>query len=107
MKFHRITFTIDVKKAGEAILSELLDRHWIACAQISRIESHYHWKGEREQTPEWKFELKTTLSGSPCVTQFILEKHSYDVPEILCEEVESVNPDFSQWLCDECGGLPS
>ncbi|MDO4629148.1 MAG: divalent-cation tolerance protein CutA [Planctomycetia bacterium] len=106
MKFCRLTFTIDDSILGEKIISALLDRHWIACAQVTGpIMSHYHWQGTREKTPEWKFDLKTTLVAQESVIAFILEQHSYDVPEILAEEIESVNPDFSRWITEECRGF--
>lgn len=98
MKFKRITFTIDSEEAGMEIVSELLDRHWIACAQVTAIQSHYRWEGKLEHTPEWKFDLKTTLERAADVCAFIQEAHPYKVPEILAEEVESVNPEFSAWI---------
>ena len=48
MKFKRITFTIDSEEAGMEIASELLDRRWIACAQVTEIKSHYRWEGKLE-----------------------------------------------------------
>ena len=101
MKFKRITFTIDSEEAGMEIASELLDRHWIACAQVTEIRSHYRWEGKLEHWPEWKFDLKTTLEKAPEVCAFIQEAHPYKVPEILAEDVESVNPEFSAWI-EEC-----
>jgi len=104
MKFTRITFTIDSEEAGLKIASVLLERHWIACAQVTEIQSHYHWKGKLEHTPEWKFDLKTTRDGASRVCAFIQENHPYEVPEILAEEVDSVNPEFSEWIEKESRG---
>lgn len=107
MKFCRITFTIDAQDAGDEMISWLLDAHWIACAQVSGpIISHYHWNGNRERTEEWKYDLKTLNSGFESVVAFIQEHHPYEVAEILIEECESANPDFSDWIQEECWGLP-
>jgi len=106
MKISRITFTIDILEKGEKIASELLERRWIACVQVcAPIQSVYRWKGKMEHSKEWKFDLKTTLEGTPSVVQFIRENHSYEVPEILTEETISANPEFSQWILEECSGL--
>lgn len=105
MKFYRMTFTIDDQSTGEKIAAELLERRWIACSQQSAVLSRYHWKGTLEETPEWKFELKTTLAGREKVTDFILQNHPYEVPELLCEEADSLNPAYSLWLEEECAGL--
>lgn len=105
MKISRITFTVDDLQEGERIVAELLDRQWIACAQNTPVQSVYRWRGKLENASEWKFELKTLLHGTDAVVQFIHEKHSYEVPEILTEEVVSANPDFDRWIAEECAGL--
>lgn len=106
MKIGRILFTIDDANHGNRIAAELLERHWIACAQVTGpIQSHYHWKGKVEHTQEWRYELKTTAEGKDLVAEYVLTNHTYDVPEILAETIESVNPSYSQWVEDECQGL--
>ena len=45
--------------------------------------------------------MKTTLERAAYVCAFIQEAHPYKVPEILAEDVESVNPEFSAWI-EEC-----
>ena len=107
MKFYRMTFTIDDQKAGEKIAAELLERRWIACSQQCPILSRYHWKGVLETTAEWRFELKTLLAGREKVAAFIRKNHPYEVPEILCEETDSLNLAYSLWLEEECAGLES
>lgn len=107
MKLCQISFTTDSLKNGEEITETLLTRHWIACAQrLGPIQSRYHWQGKIESAQEWKFILKTPLHGKTAVTEFIQKHHTYETPEILAEEIESVNPDFSQWILDECRNVP-
>ncbi len=105
MKISRITFTVDDLKKGEQIASELLERQWVACVQRVSVQSGYRWKGKLENAEEWKFELKTPLHGTCAVVRFIQENHPYEVPEILTEEITSVNPDFDRWILEECVGL--
>ncbi len=106
MKIGRIFFTIDDVSVGEQIVAELLNRHWIACAQVTGpIQSHYHWKGNIEHAQEWKYELKTTAEGRDLAAEYVWTNHTYDVPEVLVDTIESVNPSFSEWVEAECQGL--
>jgi len=65
-------------------LAELLvSRRLAACVQISQVASCYRWQGRVIQEAECLLFIKTAARLYPDVEAAILEKHSYEIPEIV------------------------
>lgn len=97
-----IFWTCAQLEEARTICGQLVDQRLVACATIiPRVESVYRWQGSVEHAEETKVILKTTQGHFEAVKQWICEKGSYAVPEILQIDVQQGNPAYLQWLVDE------
>ncbi len=81
----------------------LLENKLVACAQISPIESYYTWQGNFESCKEYKASFKTVHQFWPKIEPIILQKHPYEVPEILAVPIIEVTQSYLEWMLAELG----
>ena len=60
MKPIAVVTTVANREDAHRLARTLVERKLAACAQISEIESIYHWQGEVQQAPELRVLFKTT-----------------------------------------------
>jgi len=98
----QVSTTFTEKEDALQLARHLLDKHLIACAQLSSpFESLYCWKGKVEQEQEFKLTMKTTEALWEELKTEIETRHSYDVPEILAVPVLHANEKYEKWLQEE------
>jgi len=76
------------------------DKKLCACVNYTRINSLYMWKNDLKQESEFLALYKTT---SKCIEQLkteILDKHPYEIPEVVVLTVKDVSNDYLNWLID-------
>ena len=94
-----IFWTSANREEATKIIEELLEKRLIACASIlPEVESIFRWKGKVEKAIETKSILKTRREHFEKIRSLILEKGSYEVPEIAEIEAKRVNPSYFDWL---------
>jgi len=87
---------------SQEIVSTLLNKRLIACANVSsKVTSSYWWKGNIEEADEFIITAKTRLSLVRKITEEVKNIHSYEVPEILALPVLDGNQDYLDWLNNE------
>ena len=87
---------------SEEIISTLLNKRLIACANLSsKTSSSYWWKGSIEKSDEFIITAKTRLSLVAKITEEVKIIHSYEVPEIIALPVLDGSRDYLEWLNDE------
>ena len=87
---------------SKKIVSTLLNKRLIACANVSsKVTSSYWWKGSIEEADEIIISAKTRLALVGKITEEVKNIHSYEVPEILALPVLDGNQDYLDWLNDE------
>jgi len=69
-----------------------------ACVQIMPIRSIYEWKGEIHRDDERLLIMKTMASSYPRLEEFILQHHSYEVPEIVQVPIEYGFRKYFDWI---------
>jgi periplasmic divalent cation tolerance protein len=89
------------KEEARNIISALLEKHLIACASIFPVESIYRWKGKVEESKEIKVLLKTVAHHFDPICKYIMEKGSYEVPEISQIDIHKSNPRYLDWIAEE------
>lgn len=91
--------TIDSEEAARAISDGVVAAGLGACAQIvGPITSVYQWEGEVRADLEWRIEVKTAADRVEALIDYIRERHSYDVPEVIATPITGGNGDYLDWL---------
>lgn len=92
-----VTTTKDHQEAKQ-IAHDLVELRLAASAQIFAIESVYRWQGELCETPEFQVALKAIAENYNAIEAAIIQRHSYDVPEIYAIPMGSIHPPYRDWL---------
>lgn len=101
-KYIHIYWTCANLEEAKRISKELLEKKWIACANIiPEICSLYSWKGKIQEDREVKVIFKTCYPFFERVRDYIIEHGSYDIPEISAFSTLGVNPAYTAWLEEE------
>jgi periplasmic divalent cation tolerance protein len=98
-----VVTTVGSKKEACAMAHALVDAKLAACAQISRIESVYAWKGKIESGKEYRVLFKTTQASYGTVERAIRKLHSYELPAIHAFAFTEIEPAYAQWIDENSG----
>jgi periplasmic divalent cation tolerance protein len=73
-----------------------------ACAQVAGpITSTYWWEGDIERAEEWLLMLKLPADRYDDLFEFLVERHSYDEPEIVATSIVSGSTSYLDWITQE------
>lgn len=87
------------EKEAEMLAIKIIEAKLAACVQIlPQIKSFYFWEDKVQQDAEFLLLIKTLEENFPELKEFILENHSYDVPEIVALEVKDVSESYLNWI---------
>ncbi len=90
--------TIDSDEKARALARAVLEARLAACVQISRISSHYLWRGELCETEEFLLQMKHRSEDYPALAALVRGLHDYEKPEILRVDVAEADSDYAMWL---------
>lgn len=93
-----VVTTVASRKEARALARALVEAQLAACAQISRIESIYPWKGAIEQGKEYRVLFKTLDEHYAAVERAIRELHSYELPAIHAFPMMHVSDAYAAWI---------
>ena len=93
-----VVTTVATRKEARELARALVEARLAACAQISRIESIYPWKGAIEHGKEYRVLFKTLDDHYPAVERAIRELHAYELPAIHAFAFEQVAPAYAAWI---------
>jgi periplasmic divalent cation tolerance protein len=89
---------VEAEQAGR----ELVQRRLCACVNIlPGMVSLYWWEGAIERGEEVVMIVKTRAALAEAVRAAVRQLHSYTTPAILVLPIESVDPDYKDWLMAE------
>ena len=91
-----ITTEADENKASR-LANLLLREKLIPCVNFKKIESHFWWEGQINQSEEVQLIIKCKEENVSTVCNKISEWHSYDLPEIIYFRV-SASKNYYQWV---------
>jgi len=87
---------------AERIGRELVERRLCACVNIlPGMVSLYWWQGAVERGEEAVMIIKTRAELAEPVRAAVRQLHSYTTPAILVLPIESVDPNYREWLLTE------
>jgi len=92
--------TYENEQKAKEIVSVLLEKRLIACANIFPIKSSYWWKGKIEDSNEVVSIVKTRPELWDKLREEIERIHPYEVPCILRIEGRA-NESYARWLYEE------
>lgn len=100
MGFILIYVTYPNLEEANKVISHLLQKKIIACANLSPIKSSFWWRGKIDNSDEIVSILKTKKENWERVKTEIKKIHSYEVPCIIKLNVEA-NEDYESWINSE------
>lgn len=84
---------------AERLAGETVKNRLAACASVGPpVVSIYPWEGKIERDTETPLTFKTTRARFEALREYLDERHSYDVPELLAVEVVDGNDDYIEWI---------
>jgi len=86
-------------KNVSALASMLIKEKLAACVnRIKNVESYYQWEGELNVDKEEQLIIKTREGRISELKKRLIEKHPYDVPEIIILDVEDGSDSYMDWV---------
>ncbi|WP_072679682.1 divalent-cation tolerance protein CutA [Arcobacter sp. LA11] len=93
-----IQTTCSNNEEAKKIAKVLIEKKLAACVQMSEIDSFYMWQDEFCNDKEILLNIKTKKENFKKIQSKIKELHSYDVPEIICINIENVSKDYKKFI---------
>ena len=91
-------------EAADRIAHTLIEEKFAACANIiPTVRSIYRWKDKIETAGEVIVFFKTTLDRQAAFQEKLRSLHPYEVPEIICVNIDTGSPDYLRWVIENCG----
>jgi len=101
-RYAQLQTTIDSRERAAELVRSAVDAGLAACGQVlGPIESVYRWKGRVEEAGEWLCLFKTRAALAERLERFLLERHPYEVPEIVTLSVERTSEAYGDWIESE------
>jgi len=95
-----VVTTVGSADDAREIASAIVERRLAACAQVSKIESFYTWKGKLQNDDEYRVLFKTTVSAWNAIEAAILELHPYELPAIHAFAMEHAFEPYRDWIAE-------
>lgn len=91
--------TVDSELLARDLASALVERSLAACVQVvGPVHSAFRWQGSVETATEWLLLMKTTQTMFPVLREAIVERHPYEVPEIVAVPIVEGLPAYLDWI---------
>jgi periplasmic divalent cation tolerance protein len=85
--------------SADELAQYLITEKLAACVnRLAPCHSLYHWQGSIESASEIPLLIKTTEQCYDAVEAAIIEKHPYELPEIIFVSVDGGYPAYLQWI---------
>ncbi|MBU2591347.1 MAG: divalent-cation tolerance protein CutA [Nitrospinae bacterium] len=100
-EFIEIHVTTSTIEEAREIGAGLVDTGLVSCSQITTsIESTYRWEEDICREEEYLLTLKTKRKLFGEVADYIRERHSYEVPQIVAVPIVAGTDDYLGWIRD-------
>ncbi len=106
-RYVQLQTTVDTREKAVDLVRSAVDARLAACGQIvGPVSSIYRWKGRVEETDEWLVLFKTRAGLVERLERFLLERHPYEVPEIVVLPIERTAEAYGDWIESETQDQP-
>src|SRR5246127_5585626 len=101
----QVQTTTDSRAEAMDLARAAVEARVAACGQVAGpIASTYWWNDEIERAEEWFVFFKLPADRYQELAAFLVEKHSYDEPEILATAFVAGSTSFLTWISEETSG---
>ncbi|HQZ95716.1 MAG: divalent-cation tolerance protein CutA [Chloracidobacterium sp.] len=91
--------TVPNSSQAEALAEAIVNARLAACVQIlPPMTSIYIWEGKVQKEAEVLLLIKTLPEKFNELERFIIDHHSYDVPEIVAVEPAKISASYLKWM---------
>ena len=98
----QVQTTTDSRAEAMELARAAVEARLAACGQVAGpVASTYWWNDEIERAEEWFVFFKLPADRYEALAAFLVERHSYDEPEILATPFVAGSPSFLGWVTDE------
>lgn len=95
--------TARTKVEAKHIAKVLLQKKYIAGANIFPLESMYWWKGEICEEEEFALVMQSTEEDFAKIEEEVKTLHSYEIPCIVSFAINKGSSDFLNWIREITG----
>ena len=101
-RFMHVQTTTDSRAEAMELAREAVEARLAACAQVAGpIASTFWWEDGVERAEEWIVLLKLPADRFDELAEFLLERHSYDEPEIIATPIVAGSAGYLHWIATE------
>ena len=98
-EYSLVLTTFPQEEAAREFAEELIARQLAACVNVlPEMTSVYHWDGKIEQGRECQLLIKTLAAKVEDLSQYIVENHPYELPEIIEVPISGGLPNYLSWI---------
>ena len=91
-------------ETARSLAEHLVNSRAAACVNIvAGINSVYRWQGEVQTDEEYLLIIKTTHAAYATLEREIINKHPYDLPEIIALPVQAGLAPYLTWIDENTG----
>jgi periplasmic divalent cation tolerance protein len=103
-RYQLVFMTASSVEEARRIAKALVEEHLAACVNVvESCRSVYRWKGEIVEDNEAMMFAKTSRGNFGALAERVTELHSYEVPEIIAVDLESLSGGYEGFLRDTLG----
>ena len=100
--FLHVQTTTDSRAEAMELAHDAVQARLAACAQVAGpLASTFWWEDAIERAEEWLVMLKLPADRYGELADFLIERHSYDEPEIIALPILAGSPAYLTWMRDE------
>ena len=90
--------TIDSASKADELAAKIVKAKLGACVSIHSIHSVYFWEDEIKKEREYQLMIKTQATLTDKLQKFILDNHSYNLPEVIFIPLEGGDKKYLEWI---------
>lgn len=99
MTYQLVLSTCADSESADLLASVLVESGLAACVNIvPGLRSVYQWKGEVVKDDELLLVIKSRSDRFEQLKQAILERHPYELPEVIAVPVEAGHAPYLAWI---------
>ncbi len=101
-KFIQVSTTFSKKEDADKTADLLVKERLCSCVQIiGPINSIYRWEDKINSAGEWLCLIKSRKSLYREIEKFIKKMHPYELPEIVCTNINKGSREYLNWMMSE------